>query len=61
MLAGSGGVRAVQHSGELRVRQAIVEALQEFRSTDGYRMENRFRFGIAQPSAVSRQPLTADS
>ena len=48
MMAGSGGVRAVQHSGEERVRQVILEALEEFRSGTGYRMENRFRFGIAR-------------
>lgn len=48
MMAGSGGVRAVQHSGEDRVRQAILEALEEFRvETGGYRLENRFRFVIA--------------
>jgi len=49
MMAGSGGVRAVQHSGEERVRQAILELLEEFRvGTGGYRIENRFRFVIAQ-------------
>ncbi|HLZ30266.1 MAG TPA: hypothetical protein VKV73_23325, partial [Chloroflexota bacterium] len=43
MMAGSGGVRAVQHSGEELVRQVILEALEQFRSgTGGYRMENRF-------------------
>jgi SAM-dependent methyltransferase len=48
MLAGSAGVRAVQHSGEDRVRQAILEALEQFRvETGGYRLENRFRFVIA--------------
>jgi hypothetical protein len=49
MMAGSAGVRAVAHSGEERVRQAIVTALEEFRvPTGGYRMENRFRFVIAE-------------
>jgi hypothetical protein len=56
MMAGSAGVRAIQHSGEERVRQAILEALEEFRvgaagqpdSGCGYRTENRFRFVIAQ-------------
>jgi SAM-dependent methyltransferase len=48
MLAGSAGVRAVQHSGEGRVRQAIVDRLEEFhRPTGGYLFENRFRFVIA--------------
>jgi len=48
MMAGSAGVRAVQHSGEDRVRQAILEALEPFRmETGGYRLENRFRFVIA--------------
>ena len=49
MMAGSGGIRAVQHSGEERVRQTIVEALQEFRvGISGYRIENRFGFVIAE-------------
>jgi SAM-dependent methyltransferase len=48
MMAGSAGVRAVQHSGEDRVRQAILAALEEFRAeTGGYRLENRFQFVIA--------------
>jgi SAM-dependent methyltransferase len=48
MLAGSAGFRAIQHSGEERVRQALLEALEEFRVGTGYRMENRFRFLIAE-------------
>jgi SAM-dependent methyltransferase len=49
MLGGSGGVRAIRHSGEERVRQTILEALEAYRSeTGGYRMENRFRFVIAE-------------
>jgi SAM-dependent methyltransferase len=49
MMAGSAGVRAVQHSGEERVTQAILHALGPYRSgTGGYRMENRFRFVIAE-------------
>jgi SAM-dependent methyltransferase len=49
MMAGSGGARAVQHSGEERVRQTILEALQAYRSqTGGYRLQNRFRFVIAE-------------
>jgi len=48
LLAGSAGARAMQHSGEARVRQAIRAALEEFRvETGGYRIENRFRFIIA--------------
>ena len=47
MMAGSGGVRAVQHSGEERVRQTILQALEAYRTGTGYRMENRFRFVIA--------------
>jgi SAM-dependent methyltransferase len=49
MMAGSSGARAIAHSGEQRVRQAILEALEEFRlETGGYRIENRFRFLIAE-------------
>lgn len=49
MMAGSGGVRAIQHVGEVRVRQAILEALEAFRvGTGGYRFENRFRYVIAE-------------
>ena len=55
MMAGSGAVRAIQHSGEERVWQVILEALEEFRvgtagqpdSGCGYRTEHRFRFVIA--------------
>lgn len=46
LLAGS--ALAIRHSGEERVRQAILEALEAFRvETGGYRIENRFRFVIA--------------
>jgi len=49
MLAGGGAARAIQHSGEERVRQTIVDALEAFRvETGGYRIENRFRFVIAE-------------
>jgi SAM-dependent methyltransferase len=56
MMQGSAGVRAVQHSGEARVRQAILEGLAAYRTKgDGYRLENRFRFLIArQQSRVAR-------
>jgi SAM-dependent methyltransferase len=48
MMAGSGAARAIPHSGEERVRQTILEGLQEFRvETGGYRLENRFRSVIA--------------
>jgi SAM-dependent methyltransferase len=51
MMAGSAGVRAIQHSGEERVRQAILERLEAFRvASDGYRFENRFRYLIAEAS-----------
>jgi SAM-dependent methyltransferase len=54
MMAGSAGVRAIQHSGEERVRQEILERLEAFRvASGGYRFENRFRFLIAE-SAPSR-------
>jgi ubiquinone/menaquinone biosynthesis C-methylase UbiE len=54
MMAGSAGVRSIQHSGEERVRQAILERLEAFRiASGGYRSENRFRFLIAE-SAPSR-------
>jgi SAM-dependent methyltransferase len=49
MMAGSAGVRAIQHSGEERVRQAILERLEEFRvASSGFRFENRFRYVIAE-------------
>ena len=47
MLAGSGAVIAMQHSGRERVRQAILDALEEFRVDDGFRIANRFRYVIA--------------
>ena len=41
--------RAIQYSGEERVRQTMLEALQEFRAEDGrIRFHNRFRFVIAE-------------
>jgi hypothetical protein len=49
MLAGSGGARAIQHSGEERVWQTLLEALEEFRIDSGrYRFRNRFRYVIAE-------------
>jgi hypothetical protein len=49
MMAGSAGARAVQLHGERRVRQAIVERLEEFRTQAGsYSFQNRFRFVIAE-------------
>ena len=48
-MAGSGAVRAIQHSGEARVRQAILEALSPFRTEAGsYRMHNTFHYLIAK-------------
>lgn len=48
MMAGSGGMRAIQHVGAERVRQVTLGALEPFRvETGGYRFENRFRFVIA--------------
>jgi SAM-dependent methyltransferase len=48
-MAGGGGARAVQHSGEERVQQAIRQALEGFRVERGeYRIENRFQFVIAE-------------
>ena len=47
-LAGGGSARAMQHSGEERVRQAMRDVLKGFRAETGeYRIENRFRFVIA--------------
>lgn len=41
--------RAVQHSGEDRVRQVMLEAFGEFRAEGGrIRFQNRFRFVIAE-------------
>lgn len=48
-LSSGGTARAVQHSGEERVRQAMHEALREFRTESrGIRLQNRFRFVIAE-------------
>lgn len=47
MMAGSGGMRAIKQVGEERVRQVILERLEEFRAGEGYRFVNRFRFIIA--------------
>lgn len=48
-MAGSSGIRAVQHVGEERVRQAILAELEQFRvETGGFRTENLFRFLIAE-------------
>jgi SAM-dependent methyltransferase len=49
IMAGGGSARAIQHSGEERVRQVILEALEEFRTEAGsYRIENCFRFLIIE-------------
>jgi SAM-dependent methyltransferase len=48
LMRGSAGIRAVQHCGEARVRQVILEVLAPFQvETGGYRIENRFRYLIA--------------
>jgi SAM-dependent methyltransferase len=48
MLQGSAGKRAVQHSGEARVREVLLDGLAAYRTeTGGYRLENRYRFLIA--------------
>jgi SAM-dependent methyltransferase len=48
MMAGSGGVRAIRHVGEERVRQVILEHLGPFRvEVGGYRFTNRFQWVIA--------------
>jgi SAM-dependent methyltransferase len=49
LLAPGGAVPAIEHSGEEAVRKAIVEAAAPFRRPDGsYRIENRFRYLIAE-------------
>jgi SAM-dependent methyltransferase len=49
ILQGSAGRRAVQHSGEERVRAVILNALAPYQTETGtYRLENRFRFLIAE-------------
>lgn len=49
MMAGSAGLRAIEHVGEERVRQVILERLEQFKvGTGGYRFKNRFRFLIAE-------------
>lgn len=53
MLAGSAGPRAIAQSGAERVRQVMLDALEEFRvPTGGYQFENRFRFLIAAPASL---------
>lgn len=48
-MSSGGTTRAVQHSGEERVRQALLEAIQEFRGEGGeIRLHNRFRFVIVE-------------
>ena len=48
LMRGSAGIRAVQHSGEARVRQVILDALAPFRvAAGGFRTENHFRYLIA--------------
>lgn len=48
LLAGGPVVRAIQTSGEARVREAVVEAIAPFRlSSGGYRLENSFLFMLA--------------
>lgn len=48
ILQGSAGRRAVQHSGEERVREVILKELAPYRTETGtYRLENRFRILIA--------------
>jgi hypothetical protein len=49
LMGGCTGAKAIQHSGEERVRQAIRDALEEFRLKSGeYRIENRFHFLVAE-------------
>jgi hypothetical protein len=53
ILQGSVGRRAVQHSGEERVRAVILNALAPYRTQTGaYRLENRFRFLIAETAEL---------
>lgn len=48
-MAGRGGARAVQQSGEERLRRAIRQVLEGFRvETGAYRIENRFQFVIVE-------------
>ena len=48
MLSAGPAVKAIQTSGEPRVREAVVTALAPFkREGGGYRMENEFRVLIA--------------
>lgn len=48
-MSSGGTARAVQHSGEDRVRQVLREVLQEFHAEGGaIRLQNRFRFVIVE-------------
>ena len=48
MLAPGAILPAIEHSGEERVRKAVVEAAAPFRQADGsYRFANRYRYLIA--------------
>lgn len=49
LLSAGPAIRAIRHSGEERVREATLQAIAPFRKSSGaYRMENRFRYLIAQ-------------
>jgi SAM-dependent methyltransferase len=50
-IVGSGpGVRAIRHSGEAKVREAVMPAISSFKKADGsYRFENKFRYVLAHP------------
>jgi SAM-dependent methyltransferase len=51
LTASGGSARAIQHSGEERVRETLMAALAEFTDETGViRMRNRFRFLIAAPA-----------
>lgn len=51
LLSAASAARAIEHSGEDRVRSAVTEAIAPFRQDSGrYVMQNRFRFLIAAAS-----------
>ncbi len=48
LLSAGPGVRAIQASGEAPVRQAVLQALEQFKMPSGhYRLKNKYRYLVA--------------
>jgi hypothetical protein len=47
LLSSGPAVKAIEHSGEAAARDAVLAAIEPYRTDDGgYRLENTFRFAI---------------